>query len=90
MACGHTINKYEGLGAVCQRSVDIPMVNVMARVVYRWCIHEIQAYVRMAHKEGMHLDEYVENVVVTQRVCPRMPKMPRDGTALCILQNERT
>ena len=49
MAYERTINKYEGLGAMCQRSVDILMLKVMAIVVDRWCIHEIQAYVRMAH-----------------------------------------
>ena len=40
------------------------------------------AYVRMAHKEGIHLMYVLEGVGVAQRVCLHMPKMPRDGTAL--------
>ena len=40
--------------------------------------------------EGVHLYEDVENVGVAHHVCRHIPNMSRDGTALRILQNERT
>ena len=75
MACGRIITKYEGLDGMCQRSVDIPMLKVVAIVVDRWCIHEIQAYVRMLTRKECTLMRMSKAVLSSRNVyaftCPR-------------------